>query len=303
MSKKRLSRMVRWALDGQSLAGPRDKLNDQWSDILVGWIRASTLDRVVLLALDSVHDRDGRRLPDKTILTVNNEYVWQFTAQKPEFMFGASIHPYRKDALEALERVATRGACVVKWIPSGQHIEPDDPKCYPFYEALAHYDIPLLTHTGIEHSLGSRRSTSNHPQKLIPALQAGVKVIAAHCGVHLFLHEPSYFRSWAALARQYENMFGDLGAFAIVTRARYVRKIFKDDVLMRKVLYGSDFPTIPSPYWCWQLGPSKMKQMSLLTNPLERNLQMMRALGMPDDVFENAHNVLSLSTERSANEC
>jgi predicted TIM-barrel fold metal-dependent hydrolase len=300
-SMKRLSRMVRWALDGRSLSGPSAKLNDQWSDILSGWIDASSLDCAVLLALDGVYDKDGRLLPDKTMLTVDNDFVWQFVSRRPEFMFGASIHPYRKDALEELERVVARGACVVKWIPSGQHIDPADPKCYPFYEALAHYGIPLLTHTGIEHTLGSRRSRCNHPQKLVPALKAGVKVIAAHCGVHLFLHEPSWFDAWATLAKEYENLFGDLGAFAIVTRARYVRRIFRDNALMHKVLYGSDFPTLPSAYWCWQLGLAKMRSLSRVPNPLERNLQMMRALGMPEIVFENANRIFPTPKEITAN--
>jgi hypothetical protein len=296
--RKRLLRMVRGELDEHAFSEAPDELNAKWRDLLLEWIRSSSLDKVMLLALDGVYDKVGQPVPSKTLLTASNAFVWAFIDAHPEFMFGASIHPYRSDALEELERVVKRGACAIKWIPSAMHIEPDDPACYPFYEALAHYGIPLLTHTGIEHTFGFRHWRCNHPETLVPALKAGVTVIAAHCGVPLLLHEPSYFEAWAKVANDYENMFGDLSACAIVTRARYVKRIFQDDVLVHKVLYGSDFPTMPSPYWCWPLGPSRMRALAQVLNPLERNLRVFQELGIPECVFETANKVLPKQKER-----
>jgi hypothetical protein len=161
----------------------------------------------------------------------------------------------------------------------------------------------LLSHTGVEHTLGNRRSDYNHPRRLIPALEHGVTVIAAHCGAHLFLHEPSFFGAWASLAREHENLYGDCGAFSIMTRIPYLKRICDDAVLPRKLLYGSDFPGIPAPGWCWQLGPRKMRSLSRINNPLERNVRIMQALGIPEDAFERAEPLLCRTEEVASDAC
>jgi uncharacterized protein len=291
------SRLLRWLDAEQPALGHEGSLNERWVNRLVSWVRESQLDHAVLLALDPVFDPTGQVCPRKTHLQVDNDFVASVAAQHPEFIFGASIHPYRKDAIQELERLIKRGARLIKWLPSSQHISPDHPLCLPFYEALAHYHIPLLSHTGVEHTLGSRRSYDNHPQRLIPALERGVTVIAAHCGEHLFLHEPSFFKSWASMARTYEHFYGDSGAFSVVTRIPALRTILNDPLLQTKLLYGSDFPGIPAPHWCWQLGFSTMRNLSKITNPIERNMRVMQALGMPEAVFERAHQLLGIRKE------
>lgn len=301
-SNRHLNRMSRRISAELASVKAEGELNEKWAQRLVAWVRESQLDKVVLLALDAVYDDAGNPCPEKTILQVENEFILSTIENKPEFIFGASIHPYRKDAVAELERLHKKGASLVKWIPSAQYIEPDNKLCYPLYEALAHYGIPLLSHTGMEHTLGTRRLSYNHPKRLISALEKGVKVIAAHCGVHLFLHEPSFFRSWAFLAREHENFYGDTGAFSVVTRIPCLRRILKDKVLQSKLLYGSDFPGIPSPRWCWQLGFRKMRELSQIKNPLERNLLVMQSLGMPLEVLERADKILSLDKEIISNE-
>lgn len=292
-----LSRLLRWVEMEQSVLGCEGSLNERWVNRLVNWLRESQLDHAVLLALDHVFDPSGVVSPEQTLLRVDNDFVASVAAQHPEFIFGASIHPYRKDAIAELERLLKKGARLVKWIPSSQHIEPDNPLCMAFYEALAHYHIPLLSHTGVEHTLGSRRSRDNHPLRLVPALERGVTVIAAHCGEHLFLYEPSFFKAWASMARRYEHFYGDSGAFSVVTRIPALRTILKDPLLRTKLLYGSDFPGIPAPHWCWQLGLSKMCDLSRMTNPLARNMHVMKALGMPEEVFERAYQLLGIRKE------
>jgi uncharacterized protein len=274
-----------------------DGINERCFRQLAVWVRESSLDAIVLLALDAVYDESGLPRHEETVFYVENEFVCSVANRFQEFIFGASIHPYRRDAVQELERLVKKGACLVKWIPSGQYIEPDNPKCFPFYEALAHLRIPLLSHTGVEHTLGIRRAQYNHPNRLVPALEKGVTVIAAHCGVHLFLHEPSYFNAWATLARRYEHLYGDSAAFPIVTRITSLRRILKDPALQTKLLYGSDYPGIPSPFWCWQLGFGKMRELASIKNPLLRNLSVMQALDMPPEVLERAHHQLGISKE------
>ena len=286
-----LARMLRRAFVERPDLQAGEGANRCLVQYLADQVKESPLDKVVLLALDAVFDASGRACPDRTRLQVDNDFVCHAAAQHPEFLFGASIHPYRPDAVSELERLVKQGACLVKWIPSGQWIEPDDPACFPFYDALAHYGIPLLSHTGIEHTLGCGRASFNHPRRLVPALERGVTVIAAHCGVHLFLHEWSHFGAWASLAREHANLYGDSGAFAVVTRVPYLKRILRDPILKGKLLYGSDFPGIPSPRWCWQLGPGRMGELSRVPNPLARNMRVMQALGMPAAVFNRAHEI------------
>lgn len=288
------ARVRRWAREEQRNLELKNGVTEGAIHRLLDGVRKSQLDRIVLLALDAVFDESGQIRPDQTRLYVENDFISTVAAQHQEFMFGASVHPYRPDAVGELERVITNGACLIKWIPSGQHIQPDHPKCYPFYEALAHYGIPLLTHTGIEHTLGSRRPFYNHPKRLVPALERGVKVIAAHCGMPLFLHEISFFRAWAALANRHEHLYGDSGAFSIVTRVPGLKRILSNDVLRSKLLYGSDFPGIPAPKWCWQLGAQQIRILSKITNPLERNRRTMQALGMPGQAFTRAANLFPI---------
>ena len=292
----RMLRRAFTALDGDFSNG---MTNEIWLSRLADWVRESRLDKVVLLALDGVYDPSGRQRPDKTRLQVSNRFVHSASGRSPCFLFGASIHPYRSDALAALAEVVEQGACLIKWIPSGQWIQPDDPRCFPFFEAMAHYNIPLLTHTGVEHVLGSRRSRYNHPERLIPALQRGVTVIASHCGTRLFLHERSYFSSWRRLAREYENFFGDLGAFAVVTRVPCLKKILAREELRSKVLYGSDFPSISPPLWCWQLGLEQIRGLSRIINPLERNRRVMETLEVPEEIFTRAERIVKVHRENS----
>src|SRR5207237_3461961 len=56
------------------------------------------LDAVVVLAFDAVHDEAGRMNLEKTHLYVTNDYVIELAKRHRKILFGASVHPYRKDA-------------------------------------------------------------------------------------------------------------------------------------------------------------------------------------------------------------
>src|SRR4051812_42230317 len=132
------------------------------------------LDAVIVLAFDAVHDQEGRMDLANTHLYVTNDYVIELAARHPKMLFGASIHPYRKDAVAELERCAKAGAKLVKWLPLTQNFNPADPKCFPFYEALAHLKIPLLSHTGFEQSLPTINPDVADPMLLMPAIERDV---------------------------------------------------------------------------------------------------------------------------------
>src|SRR5438128_1118565 len=64
------------------------------------------LDAAAVLAFDAVHTPDGQLDPVNTHFHVQNDYVARLAKQHPKVLFGASIHPYRKDASAELERCA-----------------------------------------------------------------------------------------------------------------------------------------------------------------------------------------------------
>jgi predicted TIM-barrel fold metal-dependent hydrolase len=255
----------------------------------------SCVDHAVFLALDAPHDRDGKPIAAAGCLSVSNDDAAALAAAGAKAHFGASVHPYRKNALAELERAIRNGACLVKWLPAAQNICPDDPACFQFYEALAHHNIPLLSHTGNEHTFCSFDNSFNHPCRLEVALRMGVTVIAAHCGARLYLHERCYFADWASLAARHENLYGDLSAFCVPTRAIHLRQILRSPALLAKVLYGSDFPATALPLGhVIQLGLVKARELGRIRNPFDRPVAMLRSLGVPDEVFSRAASVVQL---------
>lgn len=264
------------------------------------WIdTCNGIDRFVILALDRAYDDDGNAVFESKAPVVSNRFVADLVKTNPSLLFGASIHPYRADALSELDEVVSRGACLVKWIPSTHRIRLDDARCIAFYERLAELRLPLLVHTGNEHGSGWSWSRNhwNSPALLRHPLRRGVKVIAAHCGARLFLHERSYFKEFCRMAREYEHLYGDISAFGIPTRITALRRLLSTPDLLAKILYGSDFPAFVMPRWFapW-IGTAATRRMLAQSNPLEQPYRLMRAMGVPDEVFERAGKVLRLSS-------
>ncbi len=262
---------------------------------LLEWFRASSVDRFVMLALDGVYDHDGAPRPELASIIVDNDDVMDFIRSDPALLLGASIHPYRKDALCELERVIHAGACLVKWIPSSQRIRVDDDICRPFYEMLAATGTPLLVHTGVEHTCSFWRNSWNDPALLTLPLKMGVKVIAAHCGARLFLHDKCYFKTFCRMAREYEHFYGDISAFGLPTRIGHLKKLLASSELTAKILYGSDFPAFPLVHtFAFHIGLKNVSRLAAIKNRIEQPYQLMRKMGVPEQVFSRAENILRL---------
>src|SRR4030095_4857997 len=85
--------------------------------------------RCVLLAFDYHRDAEGRPEPSLSTFYTPDAYaagVAQRFAQR--FEWAASIHPYRRDAVEALEAARRRGARAVKWLAKSMGMGPASPR-------------------------------------------------------------------------------------------------------------------------------------------------------------------------------
>jgi hypothetical protein len=164
---------------------------------------------------------------------------------------------------------------------------------------LAQHRIPLLCHAGGEHTLKAFPNALNDPRRLAPALERGVTVIAAHCGVSLFLHEKSYFRAWREMALRHERFYGDISAFGVITRVWPLGTMLGTPRLAAKLVYGSDFPVPPMPLSCLgRVGLRRALQVRRVRNPFDQAVQMMQAAGVPHEVFSRAEQLLRIPASK-----
>jgi predicted TIM-barrel fold metal-dependent hydrolase len=251
------------------------------------------LDAAVILAFDQVYTDDGQPDPARTHLHVTNDYVIEVCKRHPKMLFGASINPLRKDAIAELERCIAAGAVLLKWLPIVQGFNPADPRFIPFFEAMARYKLPLLSHTGGEKTLICLNNEYAPPSLLEPALKCGVTVIAAHCGSRSTPFEPDYLDEFSRLVHQYENLYGDTAALCLPTRSHAFDAILKDPLVRSRVLHGSDWPVIslPSPT---RLGIPATIELMREKNWMRRDVLIKQRLGFDQDYWHRAAKVLRL---------
>lgn len=215
--------------------------------------------KMVLLAMDAFHDNNGKARAEKTHFSVPNDLCARAVRTWPERLeWAASVHPYRADAAEELARAKRLGARAVKWIPAAQGIDPASPRCDAMYRALAEHRLPLITHGGDERATAGDDALGN-PLRLRRALDAGVRVIVAHCatmgdGVDLDIGQNGPAMSNFALferlmneARYESLLFGDLAAIGQRARtgpalAALLRQAAPGAPWSRRLLFGSDYP-------------------------------------------------------------
>ncbi len=287
-------RFAKWRL---GISGADDEALERGMEARLAEAVASAppLDAAVVLAFDAVYDEDGTRDDARTHLYVGNDYAAELARKYPKMLFGASVHPYRRDAVAELERCVGLGAVLLKWLPVVQDFDPADWRCYPLYEAMAHHRLPLLCHTGGEAFLPNLNRRVADPALLVPALRRGVTVIAAHCGTRSGPGDVNYVPAWARLAREHEHFYGDTAALNQPMRWYAYRVVLRDEALRRKLVHGSDWPVVPLPPprigWRRALGVLFGEK-----NWLRRDIVAKQHLGLDDAYRHRAATLLRPST-------
>ncbi|MBL6934335.1 MAG: amidohydrolase [Alphaproteobacteria bacterium] len=135
-----------------------------------------------LLAFDRHYNADGTVNAAKTELYIPNDYVMALARQRRDlFVPVISVHPYRRDAVAALEKWAAQGAKFIKWLPNAQGIDASDPAIDPYYETMKTHNMVLLTHVGKELAVESGDAQAlGNPLLFRRPLDRGVTVIMAH---------------------------------------------------------------------------------------------------------------------------
>ncbi len=278
-------------LESTALEGDFDRL---YVARLLELIRQSSLDAAVILAMDNVYDEHGLRLPGVGLFYVPNDYVLDLADAHPEFIPAVSIHPARADALEELERCLARGAALLKLLPNCHNVDANDRRYTAFWERMAAAGLPLLAHTGGEHTVPEVNPRLADPRTLELPLRCGVTVIAAHSATKSGLFDPNYLGPLAEMMRRHPRLYADNSAFHIPFRSRYFRDALEAP-LRDRMLHGSDLPVLVLGAWAWARGlidTATWRRWGKHPNVLERDVQLKRAIGFPEETFTRADGLL-----------
>ena len=279
----------------------KSDLDEVYRDKLVEWAQDSELDGVGILAFDGVYDELGHYDRDKTSYYVSNDFCFDVCGRSKKLLPIASVNPWRRDAMDELERVGQMGAVGLKLLPNSQGVDPSLPRFSPFWRRVAELGLPLISHTSYEHTVPALDQSFGKPEKLRPVLDEGVTVIAAHCAgsgvAHPFEED---FDTWRAMLDEYPNLWGDISAMASVSRFPYIHRVLDDEVARSRVVLGSDFPVPVAPMvFGPQIGWSKARELQKVKNPLQQNLEVFRALGVDDAILHRGAKLLRLGDDVS----
>lgn len=212
--------------------------------------------RHLLLGFDQCHDERGNPQPELSEFFTPNSYIVKLARERPDlFVACASVHPYRADAVDELERAVEGGAVAVKWLPNAMRMDPSSPLCDRFYAALARMQVPLLTHAGEEKAVEADEAQRfGNPLHLRRPLERGVKVIVAHCaslGQNPDLDAPGtpWVDNFDLFARLMDEpkwgglLFGETSAMCQANRAgRPLQEVLRRTDWHPRLLNGSDYP-------------------------------------------------------------
>jgi len=213
--------------------------------------------KLVLFAFERTYGEDGKVDWDRTDFHVPDGYARELAREYPRFFeWACSIHPYRRDCVEALEQAKADNARAVKWLPASMGIDPASPLCDRFYEAAARLKMPIITHAGEERAvIGTDTQEYGNPLRLRRALDAGVRVVVAHCAslgedrdIDKGANGP-FAAGFSLFARLFDdekykrNLYGDISAMTQIARAApALSTVLEREDWHPRLLNGSDYP-------------------------------------------------------------
>ena len=134
-------------------------------------------------------------------------------------------------------------------------IDPASERCDAFYRRMAELRLPLISHAGKEYAMdASAHQEYGNVLRLRRALDAGVRVVVAHCasmGSYEDLDAPdraqtASFDLFMRMLRNpayRDNLYGDISTLAHVHHGvGPLRELLRAPELHPRLVYGSDYP-------------------------------------------------------------
>ena len=257
--------------------------------------------RVVLLAQDCRYTAPGD--PDWVNSTayVPNGHLFRVVQRYPDWFIPCpSINPQRKDWEAELEKCVAQGARVLKIHPPTQAVDPSEPRFRAFYRKCAQSGVRIMVHTGTEHSAPIASQRLGDARLLNLALSEGCTVVAAHSATRAFFDPPAedFFPFLEEMKRGQPRLVGDTAVLGSLPRWRCRRDIMNSPTARSRTLHGSDWPFPANALVFWnRLHPLTLLDLMSEKNLFLRDFRLKQALGLPQESFTLAADVLALDRD------
>lgn len=289
VSKKFLKRWITRLLlsrQGLDVAHPAEA-NQRYVERLVRLLGESRyVKRAVVLGMDGVYDERGELDRERTHFLVANDYLFEVCLKYPKLLLpGVSINPRRRDCLQELEKCVQRGAVLVKVLPNTQGFNPADTRHRAFYQKLAKYKLPLLTHVGREFTLVGENQSFGDLANWRLALEERVTLIAAHGASHGLIFREKHFNVALDFCQRYPNFYLDTSALTIPNRVPALFFLKKHPEIANRLIFGTDYPlpvfAAPSLVNGWEA----YQEASQNSNPFDRHFLVLQSFGLGKPKF------------------
>lgn len=268
------------------------------------------IDRFVLLAFDAYHDDRGqttlppRRSADfgSDIYSSNSLIRAACKVHPDRFLFGASVHPYRADAVACVEEVFAAGACLLKWLPLHQNIDVSDARSMDVLRKCAELGLPLLVHYGEEFTLTTHRRDLVSVRPLLGVLErlrgegCMPTTIVAHVATPVtpLGGRDSHRALLEALHGPFADapLYADISALTAWGKVGYLRRVLKQQSLHAKLLFGTDFPVPPALSRLRRDIGRGYRAIRELASWPQQVARALREMGLNEIVFQRAEQLL-----------
>lgn len=274
----------------------RESADADWAADIADRVRRSELDHAVALGFDGVYDGQGRLDEEHSQMVVPPDWTFRVCERHSELLPGPSVNPHRRDAMERLDECIQRGAALIKWLPATQAIDPADRSIAPFYQRLADAGIPILVHSGgSEQTFAQVRPELKELSRIELPLSMGVRMIVAHSAAPVtFRGDEDQVPLLRRMLRRYPHLWVDNSGISNPSRWAHLPRFADDAEIVARTLHGSDFPVPSNAFWYpRRLGLRRVLKLEAVRNRMQRDIELKRALGYPDDVLTRAPAVLA----------
>ncbi|HEX2749040.1 MAG TPA: amidohydrolase family protein [Verrucomicrobiales bacterium] len=291
--------MADWMLRqiGLDVSWRAPEFDAAYVELVARLVRESPLSHAVLLGHEEVYDSSGTKLKFGSF-HIPNDYLFAVCREHPQLLPAVSIHPARADAMEELERCLEAGAVMLKFLPNCHNIDTRLPQYRRFWERMASARLPLLAHTGGEHTVPQIDKSLADPATLTGALDCGVNVIAAHCATKSGLTDPNYIPVLVEMMGRYPNLHADLSALNLPLRSAGLKFMLAHPELHDRLFHGSDFPVPVQPFWAKLrkiITSANAKQSKGMKNLIARDFYLKKVMTFPDRVFTGVWDLLRVA--------
>jgi predicted TIM-barrel fold metal-dependent hydrolase len=220
---------------------------------------------------------------------VPNAYVAGIVSEAPQRLIGfAGVSPLADNAVvelrQAIEDLGLRG---LKLHPPMQMFDPGDVRCYPVYQQMQEYGLPILFHSGSGPTQLSDRYSNPHLVDEVAVQFPHLKIILAHAGRF-------WYQETLTMMRRHPNIYVDISAN--VGKATGYGLLLALLVAMKEVvgnlnraLLASDYPWY-SPALMLDLLEQAKDASHFLPEPLQITAEDLQKI-----TDSNARNLLNLS--------